>query len=143
MNKEKVIRNQIMNELGKDPTLWVLSNPSGVAEYTDISTGKSYKVSYGLGGIDGGPDLIVIVHWRHSRMIYGNTSLGIEVKRPGEEPRDNQKKWRRAAAMRGMRVEPCDSVEKALKLVQLVKHELELCGLIACHARPAVFSIPG
>ena len=143
MSKEKVIRNKIMNELGRDPSLLVLSNPSGVADYVDTETGKSYKVSYGLGGIPGGPDLIVFIYWKHARMVRGCQPIGIEVKRPGEQRTEAQETWARAAQMRGMRVERCESVEEATKFVNHVKNELTMIGLHPTRAEPWVYSIPG
>ena len=141
MSKEKVIRNQIMNELGKDPCLLIFSNPTGVAEYIDEETGKKYTVSYGLGGIPGGPDLIILIHWKHASGMRGCQTLGIEVKRPGEVQRDNQKDWARAAGMRGMVVTRCESKEQGAAFVKHQKHMLERIGLIPTRAAPAVYSV--
>jgi len=139
---EKKIRNQIMNELGKDPCLLVFSNPSGVAEYIEEETGKKYTVSYGLGGSPGGPDLIVLIHWKHASGQRGCQTLGIEVKRAGEKLRGNQETWKRAAGMRGMVVMRCESKEEGAAFVKHQKHMLERIGLIPTRAEPAIYSIP-
>lgn len=140
---EKRIRNQIMNELGKDPCLLVLSNPSGVADFADIETGKSYKVNYGLGGIPGGPDLIVLLHWKHIAGLRGCQPIGIEVKRPGEVPRPNQEAWRRNAARWGMQIEACTEVKHATDLIDLTKKKLIRAGLMPERASAFAYSVPG
>ncbi len=131
-----------MNDLGRDPSLLVLSNPSGVAEYTNIEDGKTYKVNYGLGGIPGGPDLIVLIHWRVAA-IRGCQIVGIEVKRPGEQPRENQETWRRNAARWGMRIGAAHDVSEARALIDLSKSELRKVGLEISPAGPTAIRIPG
>lgn len=141
---EKRIRNQIMNELGKDPCLLVLPNPTGVAQYVDEETGKSYTVTYGLGAIKGGggPDLVVLIHWKGACGVRGCQAVGIEVKQPGEQPRPNQVAWRRNAARWGMRIGVASTVEMATTLIDYQKSELRKAGLEPCRAESFAISLP-
>jgi hypothetical protein len=66
------------------------------------------KVLYGLGR--GSPDLV-------GYLFDSGRFLGLEVKRPGQKPSDEQRQWISVAARRGALVAVVTSVAEALALV--------------------------
>lgn len=101
---EKKIQRDIEADMGAEPDLLLLKNSVGLATYFN-DQGKEFKVPYGLGV--GSPDLVAML-----RISVAHESIGVgaiaawlclEVKCPGEEATDEQKKvhaiWRRFGAL--------------------------------------------
>jgi len=93
---EKKIQTDIEIDMGAEPDLLFLRNNVGRAVYT-TDAGKPYFVHYGLGV--GSPDLVSILRAPDGLGVW----FCLEVKRPGEEPDDEQKKvheiWRSFGAL--------------------------------------------
>lgn len=95
------LQREVQAAIGAEPDLLLLTNPTGLAEYFDARTGKSWKVPYGVGGADGtgGPDLIgILLPW--GRIV------GFECKSGKGVATDAQKAchalWRRFGAIVGV-----------------------------------------
>jgi hypothetical protein len=95
---EARIQREILLALGAEPDFYLDTNPVGRATYMS-QDGKPYTVPYGFGGV-GAPDLVgfLEVPGRDCAAV-----VGLEVKRPGENPRPEQEqthaRWRRRKAL--------------------------------------------
>ena len=153
---ENAIRQRIIRALGGQPDLLILSNPSGVAEYTQTTDrgapiggvedvdASSRRVEYGLGG-RGGCDLIGFLHWVHPDPrpglsdLRGAQTLGIEVKAPGKHRSQHQIRWHLQAAARGVWIlEEATSAEQALSWLEECRGRLRSAGLHPAPADPGV-----
>lgn len=84
-------------------------NAVGIARYR--KNGRAYAVRYGCGGV-GSPDLI---GWTASGQF-----VAIEMKKPGERPKNHQDNWRKAALVScpTLRIGWTDSVEGAIEILE-------------------------
>lgn len=95
-SKESTLQRQILRAIGAEPDVYVLVNAVGQATFF-TEQGRQYHVTYGLE--DGSPDLVLFVQGRDGLARV----VGLEVKRPGEHPRENQSvchaRWRARGAL--------------------------------------------
>ncbi len=102
---ESSIQASIELELGAEPDLLLLRNNVGVSIHFR-EDGSEYRIPYGLG--KGSPDLVGLLFRAGSALWFC-----LEVKAPGEDATDEQKKchtiWRRFGAF----ISVVESVEQA------------------------------
>lgn len=91
--RENALQRAIEAAIGAEPDLLVLRNSVGQARHVHEDSARVFFVPYGLGV--GSPDLVCILAPRGRWFC-------LEVKQPGEEPTDEQRKchavWRRFGA---------------------------------------------
>lgn len=119
---EKVIQSKIMTELGSEPDFLLMRNSVGVL-HALRKNGDLAQIRQGLG--KGSPDLVGILRAPDGRGCW----LAWEVKRPGEEPREDQihchKIWRNFGAI----VDVVTSVDEAKASLKRAREMLSVvCG---------------
>ncbi|HZR80421.1 MAG TPA: hypothetical protein VFD92_04915 [Candidatus Binatia bacterium] len=93
---ESKIQRDIRIALGREVDLAVFRNQTGVARYVDATTGREFRVPYGLG--KGGSDLVGMLAMKVT--LYGvevtlSRWIALEVKQPGKYPTEDQKRFLR------------------------------------------------
>jgi hypothetical protein len=83
---EAHIQREIEREIGAEPDVLLIKNSVGRARFMDEASGKQYTVPFGLGV--GSPDLVAQLRTPLGLAVW----IGLEVKRPGEEPTTEQRK---------------------------------------------------
>lgn len=108
-----ILQRQIQLALGAEPDLLLAKNSTGLAEYTDPRSGKTFRVPYGVGGSDGrgGPDLLGILA-PHGRLI------GFECKAGSGTPSDSQLACHALWRQFGVVVDVVRSVDDARALLE-------------------------
>jgi len=104
--REASIQAGIREALGLEPDLVLWRNNTGIATHHDASTGREFRVRYGL--CVGSSDLIGILG-------PAGRLVALEVKRPGEKPTDEQARFLALVRRQGGFATVVCSAEQALE----------------------------
>src|SRR5262245_52738327 len=112
---ESKIQHDIMRVLGCLRDLIVYRNTVGHTDLYDADKGTHRHVTFGL--CPGSADLVCMLRVEHAGRVFAQW-VCLEVKRPGEKPKETQVKWAEAVRRMGAFVACVTGVEEALAAVQ-------------------------